>query len=117
MTVLEARKRILVAESGLHRAILVRDWGEMTSATRVLATEGTRVAALAAPVALLLGAGCAFFRRRRSPVPSRQSWLRTSLGWVWRTLPLGLEIFRASRQADPSRCANPQESDHIFRQE
>jgi len=110
MTVLEARKQLLIAESGIQRALLARDGEEMAGAARNLIREGKKAARVAASGALLFGAGMALGRGRKEGAPSRHPWLRRILGLGLRSLPWWIEYFEARRHGQTGNGHAPAES-------
>jgi len=86
---LESRKRLLVAESELNRAQLVREWVEMTEGIRTLTGRVKSFGSIASAAALLV-AGLAACRRGKSKSAGvKPSWFQTALksaqvaGSIW----------------------------------
>lgn len=79
MNPLESRKQLLIAESELNRAELVRDWQTMADDVHALARKA-RIIGSWVSIAASLVAGLAFFRRKKSaPIAEKPSWLQTIL--------------------------------------
>jgi hypothetical protein len=79
MNPLESRKQLLVAESELNRAELLRDWQTMADDVHALARKAGIIAS-SASIAASLVAGLAFFRSKESaPAETKTSWLQTIL--------------------------------------
>ena len=79
MNPLESRKQLLVAESELNRAELLRDWQTMAEDVHALARKAGIIGSWAS-IAASLVAGLAFFRRKKSgPAEKKPSWLQTIL--------------------------------------
>ena len=79
MNPLESRKQLLIAESELNRAELLRDWQTMADDVHALARKA-RIIGSWASIAASLVAGLAFFRRKKSaPAAEKPSWLQTIL--------------------------------------
>ncbi len=79
MNPLESRKKLLIAESGLNRAELLRDWQTMADDVRAFARTA-RIIGSWVSIAASLVAGPAFFRRKKSaPDAEKPSWLQTIL--------------------------------------
>lgn len=74
---LDARKRLLVAESELNRAQLVQDWRAMAGAVGELASSARAVGS-AVSMAGRLFAGL-FRHKKTAPDPEKPSWLQTIL--------------------------------------
>jgi hypothetical protein len=92
VTPLESRKRLLIAESELNRAQLVREWVAMRAGVRTLAGRVKRFGSIASAAGLLV-AGLAAFRRAKSVSTGvKLSWLQTILkgagmiSSVWRAV-------------------------------
>jgi hypothetical protein len=89
MTVLEARKRLLIAESELSRAQLAQEWRTMAEGVHSISSRARSISSLAL-VATSLISGLASGRRIKSaPVAEKRSWWQTllkgaRLGWsLW----------------------------------
>ena len=80
MNPLESRKQLLVAESELNRAELLRDWQTMAEDVHALARKAGIIGSWAS-IAASLVAGLAFFRRKKSAsaAEKKPSWLQTIL--------------------------------------
>jgi hypothetical protein len=79
MNPLASRKQLLIAESELNRAQLVREWQTMADEVHSLADQARTVSSLVS-VAASLAAGVACFRRKKSaPAADKPSWLQTIL--------------------------------------
>jgi hypothetical protein len=79
MNALTSRKKLLIAESELNRAQLVREWQSVAGEVRALSGRAKTISFLAGAGAALL-AGLASFRRKQSaPAAEKPSWLQTVL--------------------------------------
>jgi hypothetical protein len=79
MNPLESRKQLLIAESELNRAELLRDWQTMADDVHALARKAGIIGSWVS-IAASLVAGLAFFRRKKSaPTAEKPSWLQTIL--------------------------------------
>ena len=79
VTPLELRKQLLIAESEINRAQLVREWVAMTAGVRTLTDRAKSFSSIAASAAVLV-AGLAAFRRGKPADPdAKPSWLQTLL--------------------------------------
>jgi hypothetical protein len=96
---LEARKRLLLAESELNRAQLVQEWQAVTDEIHSLANRARTIGSLASAAASLV-AGLASFRRKKSAPPDEKpSWWRT----VLKGAGLVTTCWRAFRRPDRDR--------------
>lgn len=76
---LESRKQLLIAESELNRAELLRDWQTLADEVHALARKARTIGAWVS-IAASLVAGLAFFRRKKSaPTAEKPSRLQTLL--------------------------------------
>jgi hypothetical protein len=79
MNPLESRKQLLIAESELNRAELLRDWQTMADDVHALARKAGIIGSWVS-IAASLVAGLAFFRRKKSaPTAEKPSWWQTIL--------------------------------------
>jgi hypothetical protein len=79
MTVLEARKRLLIAESEINRAQLGRQWRGMAGGVHIFAHQA-RTASSFALAATSLFSALFFYRRSKSaPAAEKPSWWRSLL--------------------------------------
>jgi hypothetical protein len=79
LNLLEARKRLLIAESELNRAQLVGDMVALAADVRALADRAKFFGSIASSVTSLM-AGLASLRRKRSaPAGKKPSWWETLL--------------------------------------
>jgi hypothetical protein len=79
MNPLESRKQLLIAESELNRAELLRDWQTMSHDMHALARKAGIIGSWVS-IAASLAAGLAFFRRKKSaPAAENPSWLKAIL--------------------------------------
>jgi hypothetical protein len=77
MNPLESRKQLLIAESEINRAQLVREWQTMTDEVRSLANQARTIGSFASAAATLVAGLAAFRRKKFAPVPEKPSWWRT----------------------------------------
>ena len=89
---LESRKQLLIAESELNRAELLRDWQTLADDAQALARKAGLIGSWVS-IAASLVAGLAFFRRKKSaPAAEKPSWLQIILkggqlaGSLWSAL-------------------------------
>ena len=79
MNALASRKQLLIAESELNRAQLVREWQTMADEVHSLADQARTISSFASAAASL-AAGVACFRRKKSAsAAEKPSWLQTVL--------------------------------------
>jgi hypothetical protein len=79
MNPLKSRKQLLIAESELNRAQLVRELQTIADGVRSLANRARTIGSLASAAASLI-AGLASFRRKKSArAAEKPSWLQTIL--------------------------------------
>jgi hypothetical protein len=79
MNPLASRKKLLVAESELNRALLVQDWQAMADEGRALADQARTVQSFVSAAASLM-TGLASFRRKKSaPAGEKPPWWQTIL--------------------------------------
>jgi hypothetical protein len=79
VTALGSRKQMLIAESELNRAALLRDWQAMADDVHALARTAGTISSWVS-IAASLAAGVAFFRRKKSaPTAEKPSWLQSIL--------------------------------------
>jgi len=76
---LETHKRLLIAESELHRARLFEDWQAIAGGARALTARVQSISLIASTTALLVAAVSAFRRGRALPNRAKSSWLQTAL--------------------------------------
>ncbi len=92
MNALQARKQLLVAESELNRAQLVRDTAELTAGVRTLTDRAKSFASIGSAAAALVSALAAFRRDKPADAGAKPSRLRTILkaaglvSALWRAL-------------------------------
>ncbi len=79
LSVLAARKQLLIAESELNRVHLVNEWQTMAEEAHSFANQAKTIAAITSAVAAL-AAGLSSFRRKKStPAAEKPAWWRTIL--------------------------------------
>ena len=71
---LQARKRLLIAESELNRAQLSEEWQTMAHGARDLAHRAKTIAAWASAAALLVAGVTALRRDSLAPATAKSSW-------------------------------------------
>jgi hypothetical protein len=76
MTALEARKRLLIAESEINRRQLRQEWRIMAGGVRSFGARAKTAGSLASVAALLIAGVVSVRRARHRPVAGRSSWLR-----------------------------------------
>jgi hypothetical protein len=88
MNPLASRKKLLIAESELNRAQLVRDWRTMTDDIHALTSHIKTITTFTSAAAALL-AGLGLFRRKKSAsFDEKPSWWRTILQGAQLAVPL-----------------------------
>ena len=100
---LEARKRLLIAESELNRATLVEEWQTIRQELSGLAHRAKTVGGWVSAAALLAGGVTACRGAPSEPAPSKVSWLQKLL----RGARLALTIWLALRPRDERTEARP----------
>lgn len=76
---LESRKRLLIVESELNRALLGQEWRAMVTEAQTLARKAGIIGSWAS-LAASLAAGLAFWRRKKpAPIGEKSSWLQVIL--------------------------------------
>jgi hypothetical protein len=79
MNPLASRKQLLIAESELNRAQLIREWRTMEDEVHSLANQAKTISSLASAAASLV-TGLASFRRKKSAsAAEKPSWWQTIL--------------------------------------
>jgi hypothetical protein len=79
MNPLTSRKKLLVAESELNRALLVQDWQAMADKGRALTDQARTVRSLVSAAASLV-TGLASLRQKKSaPAGEKPSWWQAAL--------------------------------------
>jgi hypothetical protein len=76
---LQSRKQLLIAESELNRAQLVREWETMADGVRSVADRAKFFASIASSVAVLVAGLAAFRRGKPAQAEAKASWLQTIL--------------------------------------
>ncbi len=76
---LEARKRLLVAESDLNRAQLAGEWGALTAGVRTLTDRAKSFGSIASAAAVLVAGLAAFRRGQGADADVKPSWGQTLL--------------------------------------
>ena len=79
MKALQARKQLLVLESELNRAQLVRDVADLTTGVRAITARARSLSSLASSAAMLISALAAFWRRKSPEASAKPSRLQTIL--------------------------------------
>ena len=75
---LASRKKILIAESELNRALLVQDWQTMAGEVHALTVEARTLHSMASAAASLV-TGLAMLRRKKSAPAAKPAWWQTLL--------------------------------------
>jgi hypothetical protein len=79
MNPLESQKQLLIAESELNRAELVRAWQAMTSEVHSLTSRAGTISSIASSVASLVAALASCQRKTSTPGADKPSWWQTIL--------------------------------------
>jgi predicted membrane metal-binding protein len=79
MSQIASRKKMLIAESELNRALLAQDLQIMTGEVHVITRKVRAFSSLASAGLVLLGAFRLFRRKPRKPKAENTSWLKTIL--------------------------------------
>ncbi|MGA2747314.1 MAG: hypothetical protein ABSG59_00950 [Verrucomicrobiota bacterium] len=79
MTALETRKRLLIAESELNRALLVGDMAVLRAGVRTLTDRAKSFSSVASSAAALIAGLAAFRRGKPADGGAKFSWVRTIL--------------------------------------
>jgi HPt (histidine-containing phosphotransfer) domain-containing protein len=79
MNPLQSRKKMLIAESELNRAQLVRDWQTMADDVHALTKQARTIGALASAAASLVTGLLSFRHKTPVPVDEKPSWLQKIL--------------------------------------
>ena len=76
---LDARKRLLVAESDLNRAQLTQEWGALTAGVRTLAHHAKSFGSIASSAAVLIAGLAAFRQSQPAAAAAKPSWMEYML--------------------------------------
>jgi hypothetical protein len=79
MNPLKSRKQLLIAESELNRAQLVRDWQTMADDIHALTKQARTIGSIASGAVALISGLSWFSRKKSPPVAEKSSWLQTIL--------------------------------------
>lgn len=79
MNTLEARKQLLIAESELNRAHLMREWQTMAGDVHALGRKARTISTIAAAAGLLVTGLSSFRSKPSAPAAARPSWWQTIL--------------------------------------
>ena len=79
MNPLASRKKLLISESELNRAQLIRDWRTMTDEVHALTSQARTIGAFASAAASLVTGLLSFRHKKPAPVAEKPSWLKTIL--------------------------------------
>jgi hypothetical protein len=79
MNPLASRKKLLIAESELNRAQLIREWQAMAHGVHALAQEARTIRSLASAAASLITGVLSLRRKKTAPAAEKPSWLQTIL--------------------------------------
>lgn len=77
MNPLELRKQILLTESELNRAQLVREWRALTGEVHALADEARTIRSFASATGTLVAGMASFWRKKSPPTDAKPSWIKT----------------------------------------
>lgn len=100
---LQARKKLLLAESELNRNLMVHEWEAMTDEARAVAVQAGTMGSLASNAASLVAGLAAFQGKRPIPVLQKLSWLNSLLkgGGIISTLWFALRAKRNAASKNP----------------
>ena len=76
---LESRKRLLLAESDLNRAQMVREWQRLTDESHAFAHHARTVGSIISATALLVAGIKSFGCKKAAPPAGKPSWLQSIL--------------------------------------
>jgi len=79
MNPLASRKKLLIAESELNRAQLVRDWRTMKDEVHALTSQARTIGSFASAAASLVTGLLSFRHRKPAPVAEKPSWWKIIL--------------------------------------
>ena len=79
MNSLESRKHLLIAESELNRAHLVRDITALSSGVRMLTARAKSFGSIASSAAMLVAGLAAFHREKAAGANTKHFWLQSLL--------------------------------------
>lgn len=79
MNELEARKKLLIAESELNRALLRKESLSFISEVHAVALQAKHLSIAASSVALIAAGFSAFKRKTPPPPPAKRMWFSTML--------------------------------------
>ena len=77
MNPLESRKQLLIAESELNRAHLIRDWQTITNDVHALTKQAKTIGSIASAATSLVTGLLSFRHKKSAPVSEKPSWLQT----------------------------------------
>jgi hypothetical protein len=77
MNPLKSRKQLLIAESELNRAQLIRELETMADQIHSLANQARTISSLASAAATLIGGVASFRHKKTAPAAEKPSWLQT----------------------------------------
>jgi hypothetical protein len=77
MNSLESRKQLLIAESELNRAHLVRDLQTMAQNVHALTKQARTIGSIASAATSLIAGLLSFRHKQSAPVSEKPSWLQT----------------------------------------
>jgi uncharacterized membrane-anchored protein len=100
MTALETRKRLLIAESELNRALLVGDMAVLRAGVAALTERAKSFGSIASSAAALIAGLAAFRRGKPADGGAKFSWLRTILKGASLISTLWLAIRSLRRERD-----------------
>jgi hypothetical protein len=79
MNPLASRKQLLIAESELNRAHLVRDWQTIADDVHLLSIQARTIGSFASAAASLVTGLLSLRHKKPAPVDEKPSWLKTIL--------------------------------------
>ena len=79
MNPLASRKKLLIAESELNRAQLIRDWRTMTDEVHALTSQARTIGSFASAAASLVTGLLSFRHKQPAPVAEKPSWWKIIL--------------------------------------
>jgi len=87
MNALELRKHLLIAESEINRALLVKDVAALTAEARAFADRARSFSSIVSSVATIVMGFSAFRRASATDAAAKPSWLQTILKFAPQILP------------------------------
>ncbi len=98
---LELRKRMLIAESELNRAQLLKEWESMTAPVRGFAERARSFGSMASSAASLVAGLATFWRCQPMPAPAKPSRVETVLRGVRLAASIALTLRARGDKEEP----------------